>query len=270
MNSIFKYTKYRKEFFENFLLRLSRFGEFNDPFEMVPGSFGFSLSEDEAAEFFAHSSRLSDPDYHLDNYVNVMAGVRASLGVICFTSREDNLLMWAHYGENHEGICIEFDAGVDFFTGKYLDALEGAFIQRTVKDHYKNTGELKEVKYSKVRPLFIDPSEIEYDTDSWLTKSEAWAYEQEYRILLPIDFAVRQQDMLFYEVDKKSIKSVILGCQIGCEKKKEINSICSKLGIRVRESFVNSSEYKLDIVDYHPDNHNSYANYYSLERVTRY
>lgn len=244
-------------------------GEFNDPFEMVPGDFGFSLPEDERKEFFLNSSRLSDPTYHQENFMDVSAGVRASLGIICFTRREDNLLMWSHYANNHKGICIEFDANAPFFTGKYKNSCKGLFGQGATKEYYQNVGELKKVTYLKNRPLFIDPSDLQNDTESWLTKSEDWAYEQEYRILLPVEHTIHREDKQFYKVDKESIKSVIIGCQVGKSIKEEIYSICSELVISVKESFVNSSEYKLDIVDYHPDNHNSHINCYNLAKVTK-
>ncbi len=109
MNQAYKYTKYRKEFFENFQLKLSRFGEFNDPFEMIPGDFLLTLPQTESARILAQYPSLSDPDHHLECYQNVSAGVRASLGVICFSERSDSLLMWSHYADNHNGICIEFD-----------------------------------------------------------------------------------------------------------------------------------------------------------------
>ena len=47
MTSVFKYTQYRPEFFDNFFLKLSRFGEFNDPFEMVMGNYLSSVDKKE-------------------------------------------------------------------------------------------------------------------------------------------------------------------------------------------------------------------------------
>lgn len=29
--------------------------------------------------------------------------------VACFTTRNDNFLMWSHYASSHKGICLEFD-----------------------------------------------------------------------------------------------------------------------------------------------------------------
>lgn len=264
MKSIYKYTKYRKEFFDNFLLKFSMFGDFNDPFEMVPGNYASSLPLEDAREFISDSTRLEDPLYHIENSLDVQAGVRASLGIICFSACNDSLLMWSHYGNNHDGICIEFDANSDFFTGKYKYSALGEPCE-----YYKNVGELTKVTYSKARPLFIDPAELQNDTKSWLTKSYDWAYEQEYRIILPVDHAITHNELLFYRIEKESIKSVIIGCQVSKIKKEEIYGLCLKLGIPLKESFVNSYEYKLDIFDYHPENHSKFINCYNLSRVTK-
>ncbi len=121
MYSIYKYTSYRPEFFDNFLLKISRFGEFNDPFEMVMGNYLSSLSKEEADEIMSLSYSLSDAASYYNYYYDVRAGARASIGVICFSSNYDNILMWSHYANNHKGICIEFDLNDSFFHGKYKD-----------------------------------------------------------------------------------------------------------------------------------------------------
>lgn len=270
MLSIFKYTQYRREFFDNFYLKLSMFGEFNDPFELVPGNFISTLSEEEANEFYSYPSSFNDPATYLDKFVEVQAGARACVGVICFTSTNDNILMWSHYANNHEGICIEFDLENSFFNGKYKKSCFDVFSGSTVVDHYANIGVISRVKYSTERPTFIDPSEISYDTEFWFIKSNDWAYENEYRLLLPTDHAIREKEMLFYKIDKASIKSVIVGCKMSSNVKREIFDICYPLGIKVKETFVNSAKFKLDIFDYHHQNHNKHINYYNFAKMSKY
>jgi hypothetical protein len=243
------------------------FGEFNDPFELVPGNYVATLPPSEAEVFYY---KIHDPANYYDYYMDVQSGVRAIIGVICFTSKKDNLLMWAHYAKNHTGICIEFDATALFFNGQYKDSCEGLFGNGTKTDLYANIGEIKQVRYSKKRPLFIDPSEISSDTDFWFIKSEDWSYEEEYRILLPLEYAIYEKNIQFYKIDKNIIKSVILGCQMTRKIKAEVYSICSSLGIQVKETFANSTEFKLDIVDYHPDNHDKQINIYNLAKITKW
>jgi Protein of unknown function (DUF2971) len=243
------------------------FGEFNDPFEMIPGQYGFSIPEDEANEYFGRSS--VDPATYDSTVLDIFSGVRASVGVICFTSKSNNLLMWSHYANNHEGICVEFDAKADFFTGKYKNSCSNLFENGTTDDSYENIGELKKVIYSTQRPLFIDPSELQTDTESWLRKSKEWRYEQEYRILLPREHVIYFKETLFYAIDKSAIKSVIIGCQVTEENKKLIYEKCSKQDIAVKESFINAFKYELDILDYHKDNHRQFVNHYNLARLTK-
>ena len=54
------------------------------------------------------------------------------------------------------------------------------------------------------------------------------------------------------------------------EMKAEVYSICSLLDIQVKETFVNSTEFKLDIVDYHPDNQDKQINIYNLAKITKW
>ena len=111
---------FREEYFNDFMLKASRYGEFNDPFDLVLGSYGASLSEGDSEEFYnAMPEHLKDPTYHLENYLDVQAGARASVAVISFTKAFNNILMWSHYACDHTGICIGYDYNCKFFHNKY-------------------------------------------------------------------------------------------------------------------------------------------------------
>lgn len=84
-------------------------------------------------------------------------------GVSCFSEGCNDLLMWAHYGGNYRGFCLEFDT---------------SYFQR-----------LHKVKYSEIMPTF-DPIPIlrhELDVSDFMsiftTKSLSWAYEKEWRAI---------------------------------------------------------------------------------------
>lgn len=266
---------FRKEFFENFLLRLSTFGDFNDPFEMIPGYEILTL-DPESRDYILDNDQ-NEGDSYYENYMDTMAGVRASLGVICFTSKADNLLMWSHYGNNHEGICVEFDMNSSFFNGQYKDSGSPFFDDIdgfNPNDINANVGILKKVEYSEKRPLIFYTRALIDDTESWLAKSKEWEYEDEYRIILPVDRAemmqVKDSNMLFFKVDQNIIKSVTMGCQVKESVKEEIYKCCYNLNIPLKESFISATDYKLDIVDYHPENHSNILNEMNLFRITRY
>src|ERR1041385_3130272 len=96
-------------------------------------------------------------------------GFNKHIGVLSLTEKPDNLLMWAHYAQQHTGFVIEFNADEPFFHHK-----------RTESDEF---GYLRKVSYSINRPnVFLTKVS---STDMFLTKSKDWEYEQEWRKLKP-------------------------------------------------------------------------------------
>ena len=85
-------------------------------------------------------------------------------GVSCFTERNDDLLMWSHYGGRYKGYCLEFNTG------------------------YEPFNLLKKINYSENMPE-INPVELilksnsEQTLKSYLTKSASWKYEKEWRCI---------------------------------------------------------------------------------------
>jgi len=88
----------------------------------------------------------------------------ASRGVACFSERNDDLLMWSHYGGCYKGFCLEFDSLSEPFS------------------------KINKVRYVPTLPA-LSISSVLFDPDFHLmlelfcTKSEAWAYEKEWRAL---------------------------------------------------------------------------------------
>jgi len=83
-------------------------------------------------------------------------------GVTCFSERNDDLLMWSHYGGQYKGFCLEF---------------------RTKHEPFNK---LRDVQYVPGMPtLHIDTVIVDknYDQllDLYCTKSDVWSYEQEWR-----------------------------------------------------------------------------------------
>lgn len=88
----------------------------------------------------------------------------AKRGVACFSERGDDLLMWSHYGGQYKGFCLEFDTASEpfqrIFPVRYVAALPTA----------------------SVRSLLLG-GDFQPIQDLFCTKSEAWAYEREWRAI---------------------------------------------------------------------------------------
>lgn len=178
MHSLYKYMPYRRVFFENFFVRCSQRAALNDPFEMLPGldylvaldcdvtgkpSGRFGTTREEVRAYF--QEHLTD---HTRHHVAFTQDFR-DLGVISLTETRDNLLMWAHYADNHHGMAVEYDLRHPFFT-----ELDG------------KAERLAPVVYRKQRSwdLYPDPTNPEL-VDLYgilFEKSDEWIYEKEHRV----------------------------------------------------------------------------------------
>lgn len=239
--------KFRKDYFDNFMLKASRYGEFNDPFDLVLGCYGSSLSEEDGEAFYnAMPEHYRDPVYHIETYLDIQAGARASVAVMCFTKTFKNILMWSHYAAEHTGICIGYDYNCDFFHGKYSC------------NYSNNVGKIRKVEYTLERPKYILPSDLVNDTNDWFKKSKDWRYEKEYRILLPISNSnnddSHKSSVLLYRIDPKHIKKVILGCRMSEKNKEYIYKKLSGHDIQIIEAEPNPAHYLLNFEKYVPNN----------------
>jgi hypothetical protein len=85
------------------------------------------------------------------------------IGLCCLSRVPDSILMWSHYGRDHRGYCLEFQA----------------------TDQTVMFGEAQPVLYSEDFPIvdfYNTPKDTQVDL-IFLTKYLGWAYEQEWRVI---------------------------------------------------------------------------------------
>lgn len=239
-SSLYKYfDPDRISFLDNLLVRYSPLGAFNDPFEGRPSVTSLmnrtelkdSIDQIFEQELFKKYSKLpaiyrsqrSFADYRIplqsrigalvpqvlqqvDSLTNPFMGrlnriFDANIGVFCLSEVRDSLLMWAHYAKTHTGFVVEFDSTHDHFNAR-----------RSEHDEF---GFLRPVDYRKDRPRGILLDSIE---GLFTVKSSEWEYEQEWRILRPLDQAdeaLPAEPFAFhlYRIPAAAIKSVIIGAR---------------------------------------------------------
>ncbi len=112
------------------------------------------------------------------------------VNIICLTTSKRNILMWAHYANSHQGICLEFKRDSSLFA-------ESNF-----------------VRYSRERPIITenDSNEIRI-IKTFLTKSKDWKYEKEWRIC-------KKDDL--YKFQPEALTGIILGAKISLEDKNKV------------------------------------------------
>jgi hypothetical protein len=123
-------------------LKLARFGELNDPFEL-------SLIDNRPRETRRVVKLITD---HFHN----------TIGVICFGASWASPVMWAHYADKHFGVALGFDVPDELLTRiEYTDKK----ITVPFGPHLPKHG-LSAQLLNKIR----------------MTKATDWSYEREYRV----------------------------------------------------------------------------------------
>lgn len=157
---------------------LSKPSNFNDPFDariLVNTNNTVEEIDSHISEIFEKSElkedarniyknlKTKDPEL-FTQFVNVnYQHFLENIGISCFTTKNNNLLMWAHYADNHKGVCIKFNLlGEDSITDI-----------------------LYSVEYSQDYPKinFINLLKERNFQDLFLVKSLEWIYENEWRLV---------------------------------------------------------------------------------------
>lgn len=195
-----------KELFENNEIWLSPMSKQNDPFE-------FSLS-----------SKVYD--INVENFIlQAFMDYKNKLSIACFSESNDNILMWAHYANNHKGYCIEYSM---------RDILE------------KCQCYVLPVLYQKTKPL-IEEALASSSLSSYLlvfkiitTKSLCWEYEREWRFIKNI--GVHGGKDLF-----PGPTAVYLGCKTERILEDELYAACERKNISLFKMQEDRDEYKVNL-----------------------
>ena len=137
-------------------------------------------------------------------------------GILSLSENPVEVRMWGHYADGGRGFLIEFDP-----THSWFHAM------RNPDDGFN---ELTKVEYVPTRParnLLDVKDEVLY------TKSESWAYEQEWRMVRNFNAASKNLDItdaygneiLVFAIPPDAIKSVIVGYNSRTEFKDKVRSI---------------------------------------------
>lgn len=274
---IYKYvSENRVSILKDGLIRFSQPQAFNDPFELRPhvsdisdDSYLDEVFEEQFDEMLKEEySKLPEPLRNLipfSEFKNspllnrniakenlklitkqaiplvrkeLYGGFENNIGILSLTKTPENLLMWAHYANSHQGFILEFDINHPFFNRK-----------KSETDEFRH---LREVTYSVKRP---SASLSNMDFELFLVKSEEWAYEKEWRLMLPLNDADKviscePHDIHLYQLPFSAIKSVILGHRSTDKTKNAViealTNESNKSHISLHQASIDEREFKLN------------------------
>ena len=180
---LFKYVSNPDFILEDGYIRATQLSALNDPFEANYDKKGLR----ELAKHFDDMSGKEIIDY-IEKH-------KYKIGVICFSETKDNLLMWAHYANEHKGALIGFSVSNETIFENLISPHDSSFM-----DYCMYLGKCLPIKYRK-QPLYkIDKFDRDYSNvcvekedrilfEIFQHKSDEWIYEKEHRITLRLEQA---------------------------------------------------------------------------------
>lgn len=196
-------------------LKISSPLNFNDPFEFDPpftrptGAYlppAMGLAPDQTQRFMELWQANWDENDEAF-FREVARRSAADCGVISLAEEDVNPLMWAHYTEQHQGLCIGF-----------------AFSEMPVPL------EIRQIMYQQMRPslntdLIIGGKASHEEGERIVfSKSHHWAYEKEWRIFFG---SIAGKAAEYLTLCSAVVRTVALGLRCSPELEKEVREILS-------------------------------------------
>lgn len=221
-------TIYKYYPFNDYSLRLLSNGElyfanptteFNDPFDC--------RVEFETLNPSQRSKKIENisdvvPNPFLNEVTSKITDTPSPFRVCCFSKNKENILMWSHYADKHQGFCV----GLKTYTMKNekkckktlfikLNYIPPNFTPIGIPDCFNKLYlPILQVSYSRKTPppynmLSKNPDDL---TKFFLYKGEDWAYEKELRgLMFSKNFNSSNSKGIICNISTSEIKEIILG-----------------------------------------------------------
>lgn len=177
--------------------------------------------------FFSDWEKMNDPmeglfqyykEEHSQNEIDALYSEKNKYGISCFSKDYSEILMWSHYADNHNGVCIEVE------------------IDDELCD--KNSIIVKDVEYAtNVQMLLSNDGTTPYSIELLSKKITKWKYEKEVRV-----FCNKKNSL--HKIGK--IKNILI--KKGSTKMDLIKQYILNKDIKVIEVELNFDKNKIDIV----------------------
>ncbi len=165
-------AKYGLEDIRRKRIKISRLHDLNDPFEL----YALELSNSKFRRAF---SLVKDE-------------LNKNRGILCFSDKWTNPVMWSHYANKHHGLCLQFEVpSINLAEVNYrFSRLKAELLQLSDKD-----------------PIVAEKAMLACLT----TKFSHWKYEREWRVFADLD-TPDKNDLYFADFsDNLKLTGVIVG-----------------------------------------------------------
>ena len=225
-SSLYKYGSFQSEYWRDTIFKakihLSPASVFNDPFD-CRANFNYkkAVYSGNFREKLLRRFTKSDIDNLPEEIVQkcVIDLMREDVFVFCFSEVWDSILMWAHYANNYNGYCIEYNMNL-------------------VRDHliYNLYPVLYEEEYIDITDNLINLND-NTGLICNMAKAKEWSYEREWRI-------VEYRESPIYL--RKALKAIYLGKNCSDKDKNDVIQWARDNGREVYIVEASRTQYKLE------------------------
>lgn len=182
-------------------LKVARINELNDPFEFL----GLSLKTRDERNVLRKWKK----------------GLSNQFGMICMSSTWQEPLLWSHYADKHQGLCLEFDLTLDH------TFIKVNYVEERQKLHDFSKEHLEDLTEADILTMLR-------------TKFKAWEYEAEYRSFIRLEDADPVSGLYFLDFSAGlTLAQVIVGERSTVTRDKLAHVICDDAvpSIKARAGF---------------------------------
>ena len=170
------------------------------------------------AEYF---NDVFDPFYK--KFYPKMSELLSNVRFSCFSKKNNNLLLWAHYGDNHRGICLKYKLPKEMENNVFLDEII-----------------YSEIKIKPIKPIEQDEGDSkQYETitleekgltihDAFLRKHKDWQYEEELRMIYINE---NNSDELYTNIE---LEAIYFGIECPDNDINTIKELCKGIGLNIK------------------------------------
>jgi len=191
------------------------------------------ISSDQAVEYLNHIIANNRKDEYLNEKSNLFQKlVLEQFGICSFSEVSNDILMWSHYSDGHQGFCLQFERSPE-------NLLQSA---RPVE--YPDNDEFPYVEYWRQNPN----AQLEEFARIVTTKSQHWRYEKEWRAL---DRPGQVDTHYKGHVSTYSgtvLKGVVFGVRMPSEKRQVIKKIVAGKNVDLYEAKIVRNRFQIEVV----------------------
>jgi len=146
-----------------------------------------------------------------------------------FTENNCNNLMWSHYTNNHQGICVEYS--------------EKLFERLKSLDNYFTEGR---IEYSEIPPVINNLESMHSQVKKMLfNKQSEWIYEKENRVIL-----TSRNEVDYIPINRELVKAVYIGSKCEPKIEKHIIDLCNQNSTKIYQGITFGNSYKVNFKEH--------------------